>query len=259
MRRFFVRGRGYCYQARALFARMTVQPDSARKRQIDLLIRTLLASGVWYKLDKLHVYAAHTYQASLLNWIGTSYAHTVVGTISTLFVTDRGFTGLSTTNYIDTNYRPGVGLSAEDDFSCGMKVTISPSGAGVNVLGATDLSGHGVSIEITSAGTLAVTKIGQTPLSSFSVAAGDIIGVSRDTGDPRSYKNGAPATTGASATSTPNSIDIFEGCLNANGTPTNDGAGWQNSASYYGANLSDTENLALYNAIATYMTAVGVP
>jgi hypothetical protein len=238
---------------------MAVQPDATRKRQIDLLIRSLLASGVWYKLDKLHVYAAHTYQASLLNWVGTSYAHSVVGTISTLFVTDRGFTSLSTTNYIDTNYRPGVGLSAEDDFSCGMKVTISPGGAGVNVLGAADTSGYGVSLELTAGGSNAVAKIGQTALAVFSVSAGDIMGMSRDAGNPRSYKNGAPATTGASATLAPNSIDIFEGCLNANGTPSNGGSGWQNSASYYGANLSDTENLALYNAVSTYMTAVGVP
>src|SRR5882672_7716492 len=66
---FTISGGSYSPQATALFAAMIVQPSPTRKTQIDNLILALIAAGVWAKLDRLWVFAAHTEQAGQLNWI----------------------------------------------------------------------------------------------------------------------------------------------------------------------------------------------
>lgn len=94
-------GETYIAEASALFARMTVQPDATRKGLIQDLISSLKDDGLWNKIDVFYVFAAHTEQASLLNWKSTSYNCTAYGTPT--FTTDVGFTGGSN-KYLDTNF-----------------------------------------------------------------------------------------------------------------------------------------------------------
>ncbi|MFG1464231.1 hypothetical protein V5F77_15175 [Xanthobacter sp. DSM 24535] len=68
------RGRPLAVETAALLARMSVPPAAARKAQLDGLVQTLLAAGIWTKLDAFYILAAHDAQAARLNlvpWTGT--------------------------------------------------------------------------------------------------------------------------------------------------------------------------------------------
>lgn len=98
-------GESYDPAAVALFARMSSQPDDARKKVISDTIVALKAAGIWSKLDALYLFAAHTSQASLLNWISSTYDATSTGT----FTADRGIS--AGTNAINTNFTPSTAPS----------------------------------------------------------------------------------------------------------------------------------------------------
>ena len=99
-------GVGYCAEAIALFARMDVQPSIALKQLINKTIVDLKAASLWTTChDLLYFFNLHTEQASLLNWINTSYNATKVG--SPTFTPKIGITTASaTTSYLNCNYNP---------------------------------------------------------------------------------------------------------------------------------------------------------
>lgn len=89
----------YGAEATALFARMTTQPSSTRKGQIDTLISGLVSDGVWAKLNRVYMLAAHDQTESLLNWKSTSFSPLVANGTGGVFTTDRGWTGASATTF----------------------------------------------------------------------------------------------------------------------------------------------------------------
>lgn len=99
----------YSSEATALFARMSSQPNSARKTIIDNLVVSLISAGVWAKLDALYLFAASDSQAALLNWVSTNYNATAQN--SPTFTADRGFTGDGLSSYISSNFNPATASS----------------------------------------------------------------------------------------------------------------------------------------------------
>jgi hypothetical protein len=88
--------RAYTPRSRALFARMAVSPSAARKIVIDDCIRSMEAQGLWSFVKSFHVFAAHTQQASLLNWEGTAELDAaLVG--NPVFTVDKGYSGITST------------------------------------------------------------------------------------------------------------------------------------------------------------------
>lgn len=79
----------------ALIARMTTAPDATREGHINDLVAALKTAGVWSKLGVLYVYAAHTSQAALLNWVDDGTLDGVNNNSMT-FTTDEGFKGGAT-------------------------------------------------------------------------------------------------------------------------------------------------------------------
>lgn len=103
---------GYVFsnaEASALVSRFTTQPTKARKILIDTLIGSLKTAGVWSKLDAFYMLAAADAQSSLLNWVSTSYNLTAVN--SPAFVVDRGYTGDGSTSYLDTGFNPTTAVA----------------------------------------------------------------------------------------------------------------------------------------------------
>ncbi len=88
----------------ALIARMTAAPDSARRGQIDALVRALKIAGIWPKLAALYLTAAHDAQAARLNWVSGSHDLTEHGALT--FTADRGYTGDGSTGYLDSGWSP---------------------------------------------------------------------------------------------------------------------------------------------------------
>ncbi|MFG1397189.1 hypothetical protein [Roseixanthobacter pseudopolyaromaticivorans] len=63
------RGQPLAPETTSLLARMSVQPAAGRRTQIDTLVKSLLAAGIWTKLDALYLLAAHDAQAARLNLV----------------------------------------------------------------------------------------------------------------------------------------------------------------------------------------------
>ncbi|WP_338719501.1 hypothetical protein [Devosia sp. XK-2] len=93
-------------EALALFARMSVQPDTRRKGLINTLIAGLKQAGVWSRLDAFYMLAAHDAQAARLNWVADAYNLTAVNNPS--FEVDRGYTGNGINAYLDTGFNPAT-------------------------------------------------------------------------------------------------------------------------------------------------------
>ncbi|HYF53426.1 MAG TPA: hypothetical protein VEA41_04135, partial [Salinarimonas sp.] len=88
----------------ALLARISVAPGNEQRREMDTLIRLLHSSGVWARLDGLHIFAAHTSQAALLNWKANQFNGTLVD--APTFTANRGYQGDGVNDRIDLNYNP---------------------------------------------------------------------------------------------------------------------------------------------------------
>jgi len=98
----------------ALVALMAVQPDATRLAIIDNTIRLLKGQNigglnpslinVWNKLDALWMYAAHTQQASLINWKTPGTRDSILVNSPT-FVSNSHITSPTRTDvYIDTQF-----------------------------------------------------------------------------------------------------------------------------------------------------------
>jgi len=237
----------------ALLARMTVQPSSARRNLIDELISSLKSAGVWSKLNTLYVYAAHSQQASLLNWRSSSYDSSALG--SPVFTADRGF-ALSSGSSIDTTMNPstagapytqnsahfglwsrtsgqftgyelGSTASAASNYSyVRLRSTSDTLGARINdltaltVTGVTDASGHTV-----------VNRSGATARQVF--------------------KNGVQVFSDSVASSGLTNSSTHVGRMSTTYTDR------QIAAAHTGGSLTAGEADALYDALYTYMSAVG--
>lgn len=104
-------GASYSPEAQALFARFTTPPTDARKVLINNLIVALIAAGIWGKLDALYLTAAADSQAARRNWIADQYNLTAVA--APTFAADRGYTGDGASSQLDTNLNPATAITPQ--------------------------------------------------------------------------------------------------------------------------------------------------
>lgn len=254
IRRQMVSGRRYCAEARALFARMSSQPGLLRKRLINELILDLKAASVWSLLDAFYVLAAHDSQAARLNWVSTSFNLTATG--SPTFTADEGYTGGSG-KYLDTAFTPSAHGSL-NDMAVGIWSLTSAQSAAPMIGAGGNLAGPFVAIypRYTSDNAFAyVNQAGAGGQLSGSVTDGAAWYLASRTG--ASTHAGYRNTTGtnltqASATLTTNSIWLLGA---HNDTPESNPG--QAAAGLIASGLTSGNNTAIYNALNTYLVAVG--
>lgn len=99
----------YAGESVRFFARLATQPTEARKSKYDAMIRSLVTSGVWSKLDALYAFAATDEATALTNLVQPGYGATAVN--SPTFGSDVGYTG-ATLKYVDTNFNPATAVGA---------------------------------------------------------------------------------------------------------------------------------------------------
>lgn len=243
-------GAVYDVSANNLFDAMDVKPSASRKREINRLIVDLKEAGVWPKLDMLQVYAAHDSQAARVDWVNPSRVATAVN--SPTFTTDRGFNGDGATSYVDTNYNPTSGPNyAQDDASVGIYQLDTTSGN--NIIGARD-GVNDVVINTRSLGGFYNIRINDTSNDSTSISTALGFSVADRLGTAKTrYKNGvvygSPFTR--SSTGVPNTT------VKAGTADVSSFSAGLCGAVYAGGSLTSAEHLALYQALQTYMTAVG--
>ncbi len=244
-----ISGTSYTAEATALFARMTSQPDTTRKGHINTLIAALKTGNVWAKLDALYLFAAHDSQAGLLNWVSTSHNATLVNAPS--FVADRGFTGNGTSSYISSGTNASALTKFLQDSAHMSGWNRTETNAVVPIAGYIDATGS-TFIYPRQAGNLSGRINDVTTLSVATATAIGLSAVNRSGATAKEiYRNGASVTTSATA-----SAGAPAGMLGFL-TAALSFAPLQVSMGSIGGSLSAGEQLALYNAVAAYMTAVG--
>lgn len=251
---FIVQGL-YDPAASALFARFTTPPTDARKALINTLITSVKTAGVWTKLDELKVRAAHDAQAARLNWIQDLYNDTAVAT--PVFTVDRGFTTDGVASYLDRNFNPVTASNpkfSQDSASYGIWNRLT--GQNANSLSGWFDGVDGVTLNPRTTTDQFTYRINSAPVAAAAtgvVSGAGLSAINRSGSTAtQEYKNGAAQTAGSNASAALNSANFTDGHVTA-GTW---GAG-QFAAAFLGESLTVAEHLALYNALNTYLTAVG--
>lgn len=110
---------------------VSMPPTAQRKATINTLIKSLQDAGIWDLLDVMWVLAAHSPEASLLNWKSPG-TFTGVPANTPTWQADRGYTGNGTTSRIDTTWTPSTNAVnfVQDNASLGLWVNSDVSGSG---------------------------------------------------------------------------------------------------------------------------------
>jgi hypothetical protein len=238
-------------EAGALVARFTVQPTNARKALIDNLVGSLKTAGVWTKLDALHVLAAHDAQAARQNWVADAYNLTAVA--APTFTTDRGYQGDGSSSYLDTGFNPTTAVTPQFVQNSGhLSVWSRTSGAAAPV----DM-GNGNSIILTRQTTTDNFARRVNASSSDGTVVADGSGhflVSRpNSTSSTGYRNAATQGSGSVASAAPDNAAFRV----LGRSTTVSFSSRQIAMSSIGASLTSGEVTGFYNALNTYMQAVG--
>lgn len=247
-------GGSFLPEARALFARMSPTPTYARKILINRAIAALIRGGVWSKLDVLYVFAADVTANALLNWKGSSNACTSAGAS---FTADRGYTGDGASTYLTPDFTPGGGQFIRNDHSFGRWTRTLGVSAGA-AMGADNGSAKFAIRD--SSSTQTTTHDGAN--TDAKVWTANAVGhalVSR-TGSTSydAYRNGASLGTYAEGSEVISGFGPF--FILAERNSVGSAVSFSDSqitAAHFGKGLAAAEALALYSALAGYMTGVG--
>lgn len=255
---FFIAESEYEYQAEsiALFARMTTEPDEARKQLIDGLITNLKTAGLWSGFDCFWIFAAHDEQAALLNWIEDN--HNCIEVDDPAFEIDRGYTGGPPT-YLTTGFNPSTadGNFSLNSSSIGVYSRIASTGALIDI-GCYDFSAFTVVGCRYSTTNTFRSGMSSGSLSNFTNA--NSLGlhvVSRvDNSNLIFYKNAEEGISVSNASVALTNEEFFVLAANSVGTPQNF-TNRQIALAFIGRSLTENEKETLFNIIETYLDAIG--
>lgn len=245
---------GYEAEASALFARFSVDPGATRKGHINTLIAALKTAGVWSLLDMFYVMAAHDSQAALLNWVSTSFNGTA--TSSPTFTTDRGYAGNGSSAYINTGFNPTTAPSpkyTQNSGHIGVWSRTNNSTSTYYDIGQLISGNLGLNCRSSSGSTMR-GYLNSATVSNFG-ANGTSIGhlvLNRTVSTHHyGYFNGtATATVAATSNAlTSSNVALMRAATNYSAREL--------AVFHMGSALDDTKAAALYNAIQTYLVAVG--
>lgn len=249
-RRYFGATVSYEPEALALFARMDVQPDRARKGLINKLIKSLKSAEVWAKIDGLYILAAHDSQAARLNWKSVNFTLTAVN--NPVFTVDRGYQGNGSSQYLSTgyNFSGSGGVFTQNSGTLGVWTRTTDAVGGYSMG-----NGQNALAPWSSSGSTTRGAINAGSFNNFGAVpdAPGLYTLSRTASNlTTNYKDGVASGTATTASSALQN-NICNILAYGNSSYTNR----QLAASFLGAGLSAVENLSVYIALATYMTAVG--
>lgn len=234
---------------------VSMPATDARKAQINVLVKGLQAAGIWDLLDVMWVFAAHSPQASLLNWKSP-------GTFSGALVNaptwqaDRGFTGNGTNGRITTGWVPatnGVNFTVNAASMWSWSLTDLASG-GVDMGVSSDSSTNRAQINSRNVSNQVSVILNSNNNSSNAMASSiGLTGAQRlSASSVATWKNGVIVNTNSvNATSRPTS-DMWFCALNATGAFS----ARQIAFGACGATLAGLE-LTFYNCVLAYLQAVG--
>jgi hypothetical protein len=196
--------------------------------------------------------AAADSQAARRNWIADQYNLTAVS--GPTFTVDRGYAGDAAASHLDTGFNPTTAVGAQytqNSAYAGMwSRTSAARAAAFGWFDGTD----GMTIQARAGGDIMGGRANQAASLTAANADGQgYYGVARSASNSmRISKNGVTLNTGANASTALNNETFKIGR-----TTTSSYSEVQVAAALLGSNVTDVEELATYNALNTYLQAVG--
>lgn len=236
---------GWRAETRALIARMIVPPGHARAARYDALIRRLIVTGVWGRLDALYLLAAHDAQAARLNLKSASFTLVPIGAPG--FAVDRGYTSDGVSTALSTQFNPVTAGGAFTPHSAHLGCwVLSEGAANTNAMGnanarifvrtASDAMSGRMNDTIAPAGPPIATSIGHSILNRIAATGYQFV------------RDGTVLGTAASVASAITDAPIW--VCGANGlTPST----LTVAAAHLGGGLTPGEVIALHNAVALFL------
>jgi hypothetical protein len=240
----------------AFLARLTTPPTTDRASLYTTLILSLKSAGVWSKLDALWVMAAADSQAARLNLVSSSYTLTPVS--NPVFTVDRGYQGDASASYLDTNMDTGAGGGVKiqrNSAFIGCYVNTATTGADVREMGSRNFAVNLLNLTSGMSFRNAATNSDST-IATFANSIGFAATNRNNSANHDIYKNGVYVETLTRSSVILSSSNCLICAFNNNGVPSQFSAKRVASAAI-GQDLTAGETLALYNAILSYLTAVG--
>jgi hypothetical protein len=242
-------------QALAYLARTVGGNEGGNGANIATLIDGLVADGVWAKLDALYVLAQQNQTDAVLNLVSASYP--LVNTAT--FTAYRGFSAFLG-NGLNTGFNASSAPSphfTQNNASLSVWAYNTVVATQVQMGTTANLGGTTISV---NTGTQFVGYINVAAAGSATGLPSSLFGffsVDRSTASRSDdYLNGVSFSNNAVGTQAPENANMIIGSRSG-------GEGLQASttlsAAHIGASLGASLQLALYNRLRTYMTAVGVP
>ena len=243
-------------QALAYLARTVGGNEGGNGANIATLIDGLVSDGVWAKLDCLYVLAQQNATDALLNLVGTSYGLTP--TNNPPFASYVGFGPFDGVNgYLDTGFNSTIAGSPKYTLNSASFGAWSKSIAVETVAQmGTDWANSTNLLNDYTGGLFYVrVNAGNTSDHAANAGPGLYIGDRSGATSLSFYYNGNSLLASADA-----SIAMDNSTFLIGAARNQSAASAQTlSAAFIGASLGAAGQLALYNRLRTYMTAVGVP
>jgi hypothetical protein len=246
-----------CAEATAYLARAT--GETAHAADLTTLICGLVTDGVWPKLDALYVLAQQTQADARLNLVGTNYSLTDVNGSGLTFTSYVGFSDFFVhNNALVTNFDPTTAGSPHfTQNSASFGVWIYTSVLENSTQMGNSVSGAGSSnLYCKYAGNLFYAQVNDAAVNSIPDIAGGVfyVGDRSSSSQAIAYINGASQGISPGTSAAPVNSMFNVGYSPGGSAPSANTL----SAAFIGGSLGSL-NLALYNRLRTYMTAVGVP
>lgn len=247
--------------AAAFFARISSQPNAARKTLYNTLFRSLRTgavsgSNILAKGDALVIHAAHDAQTSLLSLLSATFDQTAVN--APTFTVDSNYSFDGITQELLSNFNPTTAVSPQytqnsGSFGIWYFGTVNTTG---NFAGWVDGTPDGTNINPNAVSGNTSGRLNQaSSLVGTGTAGAGWHAMNRSASNAcQYYKNGASAATASTV-----STAVNNGTFRMGRTATASYSVGNGSAMWIGGSLTANEHLDLYNAIRAFMTGVGVP
>lgn len=252
--------KGYCRQSVQFFNRASVLTP-IRKLLYDRMIRSLVASGVWQKLDVLYVFAAPDNTTALTNLVSSSFSGIISGHVPT-FTADQGFTGNGSSAYIDSQFVPSTAGGNFTQNNCHISFwdlssrTVANAGIHMGTIGSS-VGNTQAAANFTANEFLIQMTAGASANVSEANAQGHHIASRTDSSNMLGYKNGAQALTSATASNGLSDHSILILCRNSSVNTAQQFTSDEIASASIGGGLSSSDSLVLYTALQRYLHAIG--
>lgn len=242
-------------------------PSDDVKSYLNTSIVSLKSNSIWSKLDFLYLFATDgDRDFAKINIVNPgTYDCTEVNTLT--FTSLEGFAGNGTNSYLNTNWNPATGGNySQNNASLGAYIRSFGNLSNSNVLMGTRTAGNDNTTLLSHRATNSNSPIvginndigADLPDFGRNTVVGSLVESRDNSSDYDIYENGSLITTITKTSDVVlTSENLYIGAFNGGSSTATSFSTAQISIVFGGASLSATEALNIFNAIETYMDAIG--